>query len=320
MPANAITTYDSPQGTGANREDLDDIAYDISPERTPLLTMAKKLKAKGTSHDWITDELSAPSAAGVAEGRTTTAVSPNPPTRLRNVCQINERPVYITGSQQAVDAAGDWGKADRETARRLAELKRDVETRLVSMNPLVVGDEATPIARQTRSPMHFIRDPLAVGYAASASETAAVGAFDGGAALDETAVNLGLKECFDLGGMPTKLVVSSGNKVLVAAFTGRVNEVLNVAETRVTRDVQVYQSPHGRLEIVIDQFFPAGATKDDYSFGVDPEYLGVAWLRKMGREKLAKTGDFDAWLTNCEWCAVVQNPNAHFVVGYDAVP
>lgn len=320
MPANPITTYDSPQGTGANREDLEDIAYDISPERTPILTMAKKLSAKGISHDWITDELSTPSATGVVEGKTTTAVSPNAPTRLRNVTQINERPVFITNSQQAVESAGDWGKADRETARRLAELKRDVETRLCSMNPLVAGDESGPVARQARSPMHFIRDATAIGYTASASETAAVGAFDVGAALDEDALDAAMKACFDVGGMPSKLVVSSGNKVVVSAFTGRVNEVLNIAETKVTRDVQVIQTPHGRVEVVIDQFFPSGAAQDDFTFGVDPEYIGVAWLRKMGRTKLAVTGDFESWLTNCEWTPVVMNPNAHFVIGYDAVP
>jgi hypothetical protein len=324
MPANAITTYDSPQGTGANREDLEDIAYDISPERTPVLTMAKKLKAKGISHDWLTDALATPSATGVAEGKVTTAVSPDAPTRLRNVTQINERPVFITESQQAVESAGDWGKADRETARRMAELKRDVETRLLSMNPLVVGDEGTPVARQTRSPMHFIRDVASggtgVGYTDSASETAAVGSFIALAALDEVALDTAMKAAFDVGGMPSKFVVSSTNKVVVSSFTGRVNEVLNTSETKVTRDVQAIQTPHGRVEVIIDQFYPAGAAKDDFSFIVDPEYLGVAWLRKMGRVKLAKTGDFESWLTNCEWAAVVMNPNAHAVIGYDAVP
>ena len=324
MPANAITTYDSPQGTGANREDLEDIAYDISPERTPILTMAKKLKAKGISHDWITDKLSAPSATGVAEGKTTTAVSPDAPVRLRNVTQINERPVFLTASQQAVESAGDWGKGDRETARRLAELKRDIETRLCSMNALVVGDESTPTARQSRSPMHFIRDVASggtgVGYTDSASETAAVGSFSVGAALDEDALDAAMKAAFDVGGMPTKFAVSSGNKVVVSGFTGRVNEVLNTSETRVTRDVQAIQTPHGRVEVIIDQFFPAGATQDDFSFLVDPEYIGVAWLRKIGREKLGKTGDFDSWLTNCEWCPVVMNPDAHAVIGYDKVP
>ncbi len=320
MPANAITTYDSPQGTGANREDLEDIAYDISPERTPILTMAKKLTAKGISHDWLTDALATPSPAGVVEGLVTAAVSPDAPTRLRNVTQINQRPVFITNSQQAVESAGDWGKADRETARRMAELKRDVETRLCSMNPLVVGDESGPTARQTRSPMHFIRDATAIGYAQSASETAAVGAFEVGAALDEAALDNAMKACFDVGGMPSKFVVSSGNKVIVSAFTGRVNEVLNIAETKITRDVQVIQTPHGRVEVVIDQFFPTGPAQDDFSFVVDPEYIGVGWLRKMGRTKLAVTGDFESWLINCEWCAVVQNPNAHAVIGYNAVP
>jgi len=33
------------------REDLQDAIYNISPEETPFLTMAKKLKAKNTLHE-----------------------------------------------------------------------------------------------------------------------------------------------------------------------------------------------------------------------------------------------------------------------------
>lgn len=321
MPANPITTYDSPQGTGANREDLEDIAYDISPERTPLFTMgAKKGKPKGINHDWLTDELGAPSGTGVIEAKVTTNVSPNPPVRLSNTTQINERPVTISGSQTSVDSADGWGHVDRETARRVSELKRDIETRLCSMQPLVAGDESGPVARQTRSPMHFVRQATAQGYTVSASPTAAVGAFDVGAVFDEDALDAVMKKCFDIGGMPTKFVVSSGNKTAVAAFTGRVNEVLNVSETRVTRDVTVIQTPHGKVEVVVDQFFPAGATQGDFSFVADPEMYGTMFLRKIGKEKLGKVGDLESWLVNCEWTAWVGNPGAHGVLAYDSVP
>ena len=53
---------------GSNREDLSDILTILEPERTPLLSLAKKGKANGTFFEWQTDSLQTPAFAGVVEG------------------------------------------------------------------------------------------------------------------------------------------------------------------------------------------------------------------------------------------------------------
>ncbi len=318
MPATAITTYDSPVGTGVNREDLEDIAYDISPQETPVMNMAKRKKAKAVRHDWPVDELDTPSADGVVEGEVTGTNSPDPPTRLGNVCQIQKRDVSMTGTQMEVEAAADWADLDVQTARRLAECKRDIEAAILRRQPLVVGSKT--VARQTRSFFHFINQSNAVGYTVPASETAAMGAFDVGAAFGSAEVNLAMQQAYAVGGRPTEMIVSPTNKVAVSGFTGRVNEVLNTAETKVTYDVQLVQTPFGRLKVVIDQFFPTGATQDDFTALIDPQYISIAWLRKLGRKLMAVTGDFTTYLVNGEWALQLDNPDAHAAIGYDAVP
>lgn len=318
MPATPITTYDSPIGTGANREELDDIAYDISPQETPVMSMGKRDTCKAVQSDWLTDELQAADPDGVVEGEDTGENSPDPPTRLRNVCQIQKRDVSMTGTQMAVDAAGGWADIDKQTARRLAECKRDIESALLRVKALTVGDKNT--ARQTRSLIHFIPQANAIGYTVPASETAAIGAFNGGAVFTEAEVKAAMQAAYESGGRPTKMIVSPDNKLAVSGFTGRVNEVLNVAETKVTYDVQLIQTPFGRLDIVIDQFYPSGATNSDFTLLLDPEYFGVSWLRKLGREKMAVVGDKQTWLVNGEWMAKVHNPLAHACIGYDSVP
>ena len=53
--ANRKTTYDSP----ANREDLQDIVYNVDPWETPFLTRIPTTDATGTNHEWPIDELEA---------------------------------------------------------------------------------------------------------------------------------------------------------------------------------------------------------------------------------------------------------------------
>lgn len=320
MPANAVTTYDSPQATGVSREDLDDIAYDISPEDTPFMTMAGKGKAEGISHDWSEDALSAISPAGVAEAKAVTDTSPDPPTRLRNVTQINERIVTLSGSAMAVKTADNWGHVDRETARRMKEIKRDIEAACVRNQPLVAGNEGGPIARQARSFLHFIPQTNVVGFTVAASETAAVGAFDVGAGFTYDDFELALQQAYDEGGAPTTALVSSANKALIADFTGRVNSVLDVSQKTVVRDVTVVETPHGKLKVVIERFFPTGATKSDFTLLIDPEYVSIDWLRKIGRQEMGLVGDKRTWLVNGEWTLKVKARKAHAVIGYDHTP
>lgn len=52
MPISATNTYNATQMGIA--EDFQDVIYSISPEETPFLSMAKKLKANNTLHQWQT--------------------------------------------------------------------------------------------------------------------------------------------------------------------------------------------------------------------------------------------------------------------------
>jgi len=314
------TSYTSPQKTGANYEDLDNIAYDISPTETPFVTMADRKKASGVNFEWITRALPAASANGVVESKTAAESELAAPTRLKNATQIQERTVTLSGTQMAVDSVDNWGHVDEETARMLAAIKRDIEAACLRMQPVVYGDAAT--ARQTRSFAHFIPQANVVGYTVPASETAAVGAFDGApyTTLTMDIFRELMKKCYDLGARPKKVFVDSVNKQLVSGFTGRVNEVINGSQKKVTFDVTMVETDFGLLEIVVDQFFPSGATKSDYTLFVDPEYVSLKWLRPFRKTEMGVTGDKRTWQIIGEWGMQVDNPSAHGVAGYDAVP
>lgn len=313
-------TYTSPQLTGANYEDLDDIAYDISPTDTPFMTALKREKATGITHEWTTRALDAASAAGVVEGKVASeTAATGTPVRLINSCQIQERVVTITNSQMAVNSVDGWGKADEETARKLKEIKRDVEARLLSNQPRVVGDAAT--ARQTRSLIHFTPAAAAVGFTPATTELATDHSFTAaaGARITMDDVRTAMQQSWDNGADPRKLFCTSTNKVLISGFTGRVNEVVTGQQTKVTFNVTLLETDFGTLEVIPDRFFPSGATKNDFTILLDPEFAAIAWLRPFRKTEMGIVGDKKTWQLIGEWCFVDHNPLAHAVIGLDYV-
>jgi len=74
---------------GSNREDLQDVIYDLYPDDTHFLTNLEKTKANAVFHEWLTDTLANPAANITIEGDDTTFASFTHPTRLGNYTQIN---------------------------------------------------------------------------------------------------------------------------------------------------------------------------------------------------------------------------------------
>ena len=100
LPTNTYSSYDAK----GNREDLEDIIYDISPTDTPFLSNAKKIKAKGVFHEWQTDVLDTAAANKQLEGDDATGNTLAATTRFGNYCQISRK--VIVGESSADNNAG----------------------------------------------------------------------------------------------------------------------------------------------------------------------------------------------------------------------
>ena len=53
----ATATTTTVSNTSGLAEDFQDVIFDVSPTDTPMLTMAKRLKANARYHQWQTDSL-----------------------------------------------------------------------------------------------------------------------------------------------------------------------------------------------------------------------------------------------------------------------
>ena len=142
---NAFDTYTAT----ADREQLSDIIYNISPSQTPFLSSIGRTNVSNVVFDWQTETLPTPSSTGQLEGFELSRSASTATTRESNVCMISSRDATVTGSQEASDAAGKRSEMAHQLAIMAKAVKRDMEEALTQNIAKVTGTASA--ARQTRS-------------------------------------------------------------------------------------------------------------------------------------------------------------------------
>ena len=137
-----MAVYQTYQTVGI-REDLADIIYSISPTETPFMSGVAKTKATNTSHQWQTDALADVAANAAVEGAAISYGTQSATTKETNYTQISTKAVQVSGTNDAVTSAGRNNELAYQVAKAAKELKRDMETALLSNNAAEAGD-ATP--------------------------------------------------------------------------------------------------------------------------------------------------------------------------------
>ena len=288
-----MLTYD----TVGIREDLQDAIYDISPTSTPFMSTIGRTKAKNTYHEWQTDELGAVDLTNAQlEGADAVAPTLETTERVGNRTQISDKVVQVSTTDDVVDKAGRSTETAYQLAKASSELKRDMETILLSNQAQNQGGTATPRTLQGMQAWVTTNDVTASG-------TGGVTTFD------EEDLKGAMLEAYDQGGEPSMLLVSPKNKVAVSSFAGIAEQRYQAPKsspTTIIGTADVYLSDFGTLNVVPDRFLD-----DACALFVDPSMANVAYLRPFKKTKLAKTGDSEKHLMNVEYTLVVKNEKAH---------
>ena len=282
QPTNTFDTYDSI----GEREDLSDVIYNISPTDTPFLSSAAKTKATAVLHEWQTDSLAAAVTSNqVIEGDEATIDAITATTRLSNSCQIMDKTILITGTQEAVDKAGRASEIAYQIAKKAKELKRDLEASLTSNNAEVTGSAtAARVAGGLRSWVATNDVMGTSGTSGGAGNTAATNGTQ--RAFTETLLKSVIKSVWNAGGNPTMIMVGPFNKQKLSGFTGNSTRFDAGADATLYTSVDVYASDFGQLQVVPNRF-----SRDREAWVLDMDYWGVAFLRDFTMHELSKTGD-----------------------------
>lgn len=292
----ASGTFQTFQAVG-NREDLEDDIWDVSPTETPFANMIKKGKATATRHEWQTDALAAAATNANVQGDEAVINTVTPTVRLSNLCQILDKVVAVSGTQEVVDKAGRASEMARQTTKMMKELKRDLEYALIRNQASTAG------AAGTAATLASVESWLATNKTSVGSGTAQTtpGYASGSVAaptdstaagtLTEAHLKATIAQIWAAGGDPTVIMVGPKTKQKISTFSGVATRFRNVPEGRqaqIISGVDLYVSDFGEHKIIPNRFM-----RDQNVLLLDMDYWELARLRPTQAWPLAKTGDSD---------------------------
>ena len=296
------------------REDLTDVIYDISPTETPFMSSIGKTKATAVYHEWQTDSLAAATTNNAAvEGADASDATLSPTTRLGNYTQILQKTIKVSGTLDAVNKAGRKSEKAYQLAKASQELKRDLETILLSNQGRSVGSSNSS-ARKMGSLLSWIKTNSSVQTNGGDPTTIGVSTRTDGntRTFTEALLKEVVAEVFTSGGSPKVLMVGPSGKQKVSSFTGIGETRFNVTGAKPSTIIgaaDIYVSDFGNMSVVPNRFM---RTRD--ALILDPEYAAVAYLRPFQTNELAKAGDSDKTQILVECTLEVKNEAAHGIV------
>lgn len=344
VPTGAYQTY---QGGGAsgiglgNREDLEDAFYMISPTATPFMTMAGRTKAKALKHEWLTDTLNAAGNNAQIEGDDASAVGNNnittlPPVRYANIIQSSGKTAVITDNQESVDSAGNVNNMAHQVAKRMAELKLDMEYALTRNNSQSAG--STSVAAQLGSLEGWLWGSQVANVntgtgggggtatlaAATAGNSISYGSTEAttpsfsttsAAPTDSTSTSaftvaglkMVIKNCWVNGGDPQVIMCGGAQKQVISGFAGIATIYREAGKTSkgtaIIGAADLYISDFGEHRVI-----PNRNQRNRTVFVLDMDFWSVAYLRSVSQKEIARTGSAQKRFIDVAYTLVAKNP------------
>jgi hypothetical protein len=305
---------------GGNREDLEDVIWELDPFESYCLTNLDRTDANATYHEWELDTLVAAAANRQIEGDSESYTSITSPTRAGNYCQIASKQFLVSGTQEVVAKAGRKSEVMRQLKKQMRELKNDMELAIVGNQASSAGGSAT--ARSCGGMESWIAstDNSGNGVRATTTASASTAAFGSGVvtaptdgtttgALTETKFKEALQLAWADGGSDQVILCGATQKAAISAFSGITTKTTQIPNNKVRAVIQssadFYVSEFGVHQLVLHRHVRASVV-----LAIDPDYWAVAFLRAPFSEEMAKTSDGHKRAMRAEFTLVSRNANA----------
>lgn len=315
--SNTVTSIGT-AAAGGNREDLEDVIWELDPLETHCLSNFDRVDAEATYHEWEQDAMVAPATNIQIEGDDGAYSAVAQPTRLGNRCQIFSKQFLVSGTQERVAKAGRKSELVRQLKKQMMEIKNDIEFALVRNQASSIGGSATGRSLGSIESTIASTDNSGNGLRATTTASASTAAFstDWTAPTDGTTTGaIGetkFKEAFQLGwsagGSDHVVLCSAGQKTAISAFSGistKYNDIKGNGRFTIPGSADMYVSEYGNHQIVLHRH-----VRSSVVLFLDMDYWAVAFLRKPFSEDLAKTGDATKKAIRAELTLVARNPKS----------
>ena len=291
-----MAKYSATVNTTANniagqKEDVEDIIYDISPTETPFTSSIGSSAANAVTHEWHEDSLASPAVNGAKEGADAADTAVATVSLKSNRCQIFTKDVSVTNTAERVGKYGRSSEMSYQIAKKGKEIKRDIEHAFVGLEQAGAAETAGAGRLLTS----------ATNQMDSGGITTTTGA------LTETKLLTGLQNVFDEGGNVNQIQVPPAKAVTIAGFAASGNGTTrDFGESkRMVNAVDFYVSPFGEAAVVTNRF-----VKSDTVLLLDTDYWSRAVLRPMQTIDLAVNGDSTKKQLVTELTLVCENSKA----------
>lgn len=306
---------------GGNREDLEDVIWELDPLDTRCLTTFDRVKANATFHEWEIDTTVAPAANRQIEGNQESYSSITSPSRVGNYCQISSKEFLVSRTQDAIAKAGRKSDTLRQRKKQMRELKNDMEYAIVRNQASSAGGAGT--ARSLGSIESWIptTDNGGNGVRATTSAAASTAGFSSGVvaaptdgtttgALTEAKFKEALSLAWIDGGDPSMVLVETTQKTAISAFSGNTTKTTQIPNAKdryvIQTSADFYVSEYGVHELVLHRHVRASVV-----LCLDPEYWATAFIDEPFMEEMAKTSDGRKTAMRAEFTLVCRNHAAN---------
>lgn len=259
------------------KEDVSDIISNISPTKTPFVSLIGSEKPIQMVHQWQEDSLAAVDLGNARVEGVDPTVNNGAPTQMRSTTlQHMDRAIKVSDISDIVSKYGRNKELAYRLSKASAELKRSLEAILLSGQVGSMGSSS--VAGKLDSYQAQIDAEFRIAT--------------GGAATSPTEDQLlaTLQGLYEEGADPTTILVTPSYSVALTKFSkaaGRFREIPNAGPSAKTivNAVELFVSPFGQQEVVIDRF---SLSTDTFIF--DPANWKLLPLVNWTKEELAKTG------------------------------
>jgi uncharacterized protein DUF5309 len=302
---------------GALREDLGDIIYDISPMDAWFMSHAGRGTAKSTTHEWLTDSLTAASATNAEiEGDAFSATARTLPSRLKNYTQISRKQYEVTGTAQKVDNAGMRELLAYHRARGGKELKRDLESAMLGNSSASAGTSVSPRVSGGVPNWIYSDNHIKLSGQTVWSTTAPVSGFPTATipgasttAFTETDLKAMLQQAWSCGGDVDTILCPAAVYNTISGFTGlatRFRDVASKQQAQIIGAADVYVSAFGSHNIQLSRYILAASC-----YALQMDTWQVDYLRPFQTIPIAKIGDAEREMMLAEWTLRCNAPLAN---------
>lgn len=314
MPTNTLIT----PSVVKVKEDVIDQIFNFNPSDAPLLSMIERTSVDNVYTEWQRDSYRTPDATRAAiEGADASYSAQTEPTLLNNRTQIFQDTVSVSNTAERVKKYGRDSEAKRLKAKKMLELKRDIEAAAISSGATVTGTSG--VAARMRGLYGFItNDRLGTGGVSPDPTTNTAPTAGTLAAFAETDFKTALQTCYENGGSASVVMCSPAHKVRISGFTGnvqRTNEVGGRQAATVNMAFDFYRSDFGVTKIVPNRVQAgSGAGLQNTVYVIDGDKLALGVLRGFETEQMATVGDAKNWQVRTECTLIVRDEKPLYAI------